>query len=56
MVTIGNVGVEINIFNLPRDLSIPRDQIVMWLCRQQPLEVSHHPPKVGGHGIVVREI
>ena len=39
-----------------RDIIIPRDQIVMWLYRQEPIKVSCHPAKFGSHRHLVVEI
>ena len=36
-------------FSLSRDLSRLRDQKVMWLYRQEPIEVGYHPATFGGH-------
>ena len=36
-------------FRLSRDLSIPREHRVERLHPLEPLTVTHHPPKSGGH-------
>ena len=49
----GNIMVFVchvtNAFSLSRDLARPSDQRVKWLYRQEPIEVSYHPAKFGGH-------
>ena len=43
---IGTVIVEIR---FSCDLARPRDQNVIWLYRREPIKVSYHPAKFGGH-------
>ena len=48
-ICIGIVVVEINFFYLPRDLTWPRVQRVVWLNGLNFLIISHHFAKFSGH-------
>ena len=49
LIAIDTQTLRYNGFSLSRDLTRSRDQRVMWLYWQEPIKVSYHPAKFGGH-------